>query len=296
MLRSSDFPALRECFLAPIAELDEAAGFLDQAANGLLAGDLALARKMLTQADMPAVRAYAASVMGRVNVDIHRYRAIEGIPAAVAFPGRARTRKPKPSDEMVVFARDGYRCRYCGCRVVLSRARTVIMQAVPDVLHWGAADKDKHAAFYALTAVADHLVPHSRGGTSELENLVTTCQSCNYGKGDWLIEQVGLTDPRTRSPVCDGWDGLTRIVTNPGRASTQTVSLMNALSSASNINGKTIKHKISQEDWFADLNRCDLQLSTRLLTFFAGLRASEGHLDPEQGFARLHKHGKYQTR
>jgi 5-methylcytosine-specific restriction endonuclease McrA len=57
------------------------------------------------------------------------------------------------------------------------------MLAAPED-QWGGRDKDRHAAFYALTAVADHFVPHARGGTSELNNLITTCQSCNYGKGD----------------------------------------------------------------------------------------------------------------
>lgn len=48
---------------------------------------------------------------------------------------------------------------------------------------------------------------HQRHG-----HLVTTCQSCNYGKGDRLLAELGLIDPRTRPAIFDEWDGLERLV------------------------------------------------------------------------------------
>lgn len=74
------------------------------------------------------------------------------------------------------------------------------------------SDKEKHAAFYALNSVIDHVVPHSRGGDSSPENLVTACWPCNFSKDDATLEELGLADPRSRPPVVDGWDGLERIV------------------------------------------------------------------------------------
>jgi hypothetical protein len=53
-----------------------------------------------------------------------------------------------------VFERDGHRCCSCGARVGGGVA-----------LH------------------VDHIVPVSRGGLSELDNLQTLCSSCNFGKG-----------------------------------------------------------------------------------------------------------------
>ena len=53
-----------------------------------------------------------------------------------------------------VFARDGFRCRYCG-----------VQAGEPNVvLH------------------ADHLVSVADGGTNALDNLITACQRCNGGK------------------------------------------------------------------------------------------------------------------
>jgi DNA-directed RNA polymerase subunit RPC12/RpoP len=35
----------------------------------------------------------------------------------------------------------------------------------------------------------DHIIPKSRGGTNEKENLITACLECNLGKFDVLLEE-----------------------------------------------------------------------------------------------------------
>ena len=60
-----------------------------------------------------------------------------------------------------LFARDGWRCVYCG------------------------------SAGGRLTL--DHVVPRSRGGDSVWENVVTSCAPCNLRKADRLLEETGLT-------------------------------------------------------------------------------------------------------
>jgi hypothetical protein len=57
-----------------------------------------------------------------------------------------------------VLKRDGFRCRYCGA------------SPVGDPLH------------------VDHVVPQSRGGSDDIENLVASCQQCNLGKSDVPLE------------------------------------------------------------------------------------------------------------
>lgn len=49
----------------------------------------------------------------------------------------------------------------------------------------------------------DHIVPRSRGGTDEPDNLILACWSCNSSKGNrlllewvWGIERVGQQRPR----------------------------------------------------------------------------------------------------
>jgi 5-methylcytosine-specific restriction endonuclease McrA len=71
-----------------------------------------------------------------------------------------------------LFARDGWRCVYCGD----SAGRLTL----------------------------DHVVPRSRGGDSVWENVVTACAPCNLRKGDRLLEDSGLhlrRQPRPPAPV-----------------------------------------------------------------------------------------------
>ena len=53
----------------------------------------------------------------------------------------------------------------------------------------------QHAAFQALLAQDDHVVPWSRGGTSDVDNVYLTCAECNYGSGDYLPEHFDLEHP-----------------------------------------------------------------------------------------------------
>jgi 5-methylcytosine-specific restriction endonuclease McrA len=71
-----------------------------------------------------------------------------------------------------LFARDGWRCVYCG------------------------------TAAGRLTL--DHVVPRSRGGDSVWENVVTSCAPCNLRKGNRLLDEVAMTlaaPPRPPTPV-----------------------------------------------------------------------------------------------
>ena len=65
-----------------------------------------------------------------------------------------------------LFARDRYRCQYCG------RA--------------GAELKPRE------TLTRDHLIPMSRGGTNDWTNVVTACSPCNTRKANHLPEEIGM--------------------------------------------------------------------------------------------------------
>src|ERR671932_2848353 len=71
-----------------------------------------------------------------------------------------------------LFARDGWRCVYCGT----SAGRLTL----------------------------DHVVPRSRGGDSVWENVVTSCAPCNLRKGNRLLEEVSMqlrAQPRAPAPA-----------------------------------------------------------------------------------------------
>lgn len=64
----------------------------------------------------------------------------------------------RPGVRFAVLQRDRHRCRYCGA---------------------GPAESKLHV---------DHVNPVSRGGTSDMHNLVTACERCNLGKSDKSAE------------------------------------------------------------------------------------------------------------
>jgi 5-methylcytosine-specific restriction endonuclease McrA len=64
---------------------------------------------------------------------------------------------------------------------------------------------EQHAAFQCMRLQFDHVLPYSRGGESSLGNLVITCASCNFGRMEWTLEEVGLMDPRI-APAPPSWD------------------------------------------------------------------------------------------
>lgn len=71
-----------------------------------------------------------------------------------------------------LFARDNWRCVYCGT----GGGRLTL----------------------------DHVVPRSRGGDSVWENVVTSCAPCNLRKGNRLLEEAAMelrSPPRPPAPV-----------------------------------------------------------------------------------------------
>jgi 5-methylcytosine-specific restriction endonuclease McrA len=69
-----------------------------------------------------------------------------------------------------VFARDGWTCQYCGVRSNLT---------------------------------VDHVIPRSKGGSSDWDNIVASCAPCNRRKGDLLPHQANMTPrhaPRAPHP------------------------------------------------------------------------------------------------
>jgi len=96
--------------------------------------------------------------------------------------------------------------------VIRKEVRDRFRKLYPDEVPWGKTNKDAHAAFQAMWAQYDHILPRSRGGGSELSNIVITCAPCNFGRGDYILEEFGLIDPRTRNPIQSPWDGLERLL------------------------------------------------------------------------------------
>jgi 5-methylcytosine-specific restriction endonuclease McrA len=86
-----------------------------------------------------------------------------GMPAVVRIRHKINTHRQRIKfSRQNVLARDKFRCQYCSAGGPLT------------------------------TLTFDHVVPRSRGGKTEWENIVMACQSCNAKKADKTPREAGM--------------------------------------------------------------------------------------------------------
>jgi 5-methylcytosine-specific restriction endonuclease McrA len=124
---------------------------------------------------VPLKRALRLVIDGKAEiVEADADRAVRAERVAVPRPLVIRLRKfihvPRRFRRQVtntfLFARDGYRCMYCGRTQYELRPRE------------------------ALTR--DHVIPISRGGLNVWTNVVTACSPCNTRKSNHLLHEIGM--------------------------------------------------------------------------------------------------------
>ena len=110
-----------------------------------------------------------------------------------------------------LFARDKWRCRYCGIRVAGNRKHfKKFAQAIdmPELIA-GRTDESRHGLYLMLMASYDHVKPVNQEGTNDSTNLVTACWCCQFGKYKYSLDELGLRGPiNLELVVSDRWDGL----------------------------------------------------------------------------------------
>ena len=202
---------MKKCFREPIPELCEAAQNLDMAVAAHLLGNGELAESLLKKADTPIIHAYTESIWGAES-PYKIVRDSELAPPYVDPENRAEQRMPSEEEEDTLIRRDGYHCRFCGVPVIPKKVREKLKKLYPSAVKWGRTNLEQHAGLQALWLQYDHVVPHARGGTNDIDNLIITCAPCNYGKASHCLEELGLSDPRDRPPITSDWDGLVRLL------------------------------------------------------------------------------------
>lgn len=197
----------RTCFREPISEIKEASDLLNEAVTAHLQEDWERAKKLIQQANIPAVKEWGYSLWGKKSPYI-QYREIPNAEPILSRSERKTSRMPSAVEKNELLKRDGYHCRFCGIPVIRREVRQRFVKAYPDLLIWGSKNDDQHAAFQTLWLQYDHILPHARGGDNDLSNLVITCAPCNYGRMNYTLAEVGLLNPFERNPISSPWDGL----------------------------------------------------------------------------------------
>lgn len=107
--------------------------------------------------------------LGKVEVLEEYDKEIHSVSFSIKLPAVVRLvkfiqwrKKPVKFSRQNIYLRDNYSCQYCGKRLP------------PDQLTY------------------DHVIPKSKGGKTEWENIVTCCPACNKKKGGRTPEEAGM--------------------------------------------------------------------------------------------------------
>jgi len=119
---------------------------------------------------IPWKRAICLVMLGKVETveeyerEVRSAKASFRVPAVVRLVSSFRRHKKRIKfSKQNVFARDRYKCSYCG------------------------------AAGTSETLTCDHVLPRSRGGVTCFQNIATCCRECNSKKADRTPQEAGMS-------------------------------------------------------------------------------------------------------
>lgn len=118
---------------------------------------------------------------------------------------------PSKSQLDELFNSDNWRCGYCGIRIGGRREHfEKFAQAIdlPELVA-GNTDETRHGIRLLLQASHDHIRPLNQGGSNNQDNLVTSCWSCQFGKGRHSLDAMAMKAPiRGKWGPYKNWTGL----------------------------------------------------------------------------------------
>ena len=138
---------LRNCFREPIAEVYDAARFLDAAVSAHLAEQTEVAKRLFVLANTETVWNWTDSIWGANSPYVNVQRLPLGNNRNVE-----KERMPTSAQRALLHERDGYHCRFCGLPVIRPEVRKKIVSTYPVEVPWGRTNTSQHAAFQAMWA------------------------------------------------------------------------------------------------------------------------------------------------
>ncbi len=141
----------------------------------------------------------------------YRMKAMQDQPET-KYSGQLELQKDFSPYEPQIYSRDGYMCGYCNSRVIDTRVLIKMEKMVgrENFRPVGRGNQIRHGVALVFRATIDHIKPLSKGGRTLPDNLVTSCWSCNYGKAEYLLQDLLITNPLDRPSIKrTQWDGLT---------------------------------------------------------------------------------------
>ncbi|MBR7801158.1 HNH endonuclease [Undibacterium fentianense] len=201
----------RAFFREPIPEIYKCAELIRTAVEAHISGNSEVASDLFNLANDIAVREWLESIWGKSSPYV-KFKSVPNSLPILSKEDRLEVRMPSGQQKASLLRRDGFYCRFCEIPVIRKEVRHYLHTIYPNTLPWGRKNISQHAAFQVMWAQYDHIIPHARGGTNSLENMVITCAACNFGRMDFTLEEVGIEDPRSRLIKRGLWNGMEHVL------------------------------------------------------------------------------------
>lgn len=187
--------ALRKCFREPIPEIFQAAKELQKALQYNQEWSYRKADTLFTEMDNKKIKDWVESIIWRRSPYI-QYREVPRSPQILQKEKRVPIRMPNQEEKRKIHERDLYQCRFCGTPVIRKEVREYLIKLYPHSIRWWKTNTSRHAAFFAMWAQYDHILPHARWWDNSLDNLVLTCTACNFWRMNYTLEEVWIYYPK----------------------------------------------------------------------------------------------------
>ena len=195
----------------PIPEIFFAAEKLNEAVIAHLSHDYSNAERLFLETNLNEIREWTESIWDSAGIYYNLVSAI-GAPLIIEKELRDIKRMPTKQEERFLINRDGSFCRFCGIPLIRKEVRVALNKIYPNAIPWGRKNGGQHAAFQAMWLQFDHIIPHARGGKTDLNNLLICCAPCNYGRMNFLLAEVGIQLKPNSIQSNKNWDGLESIL------------------------------------------------------------------------------------
>jgi len=178
-------------------------------------GDVETARELISSIDGESLMDWYDTIAQHV-ADI-RYTLITGNPPR-RLSGKGKHQTQSPARVAAIAKRDKYRCGYCGMRLVEPQIlKRIQVKVGRDVFpskgnKKESSNRDYHGIWVTTAITLDHVVPYAVSSDDTIENLISSCWSCNFGKYDYTCEELELSPPAIRVPSNESWSGLRDVV------------------------------------------------------------------------------------
>jgi 5-methylcytosine-specific restriction endonuclease McrA len=184
------------CPLPTPAHFDDYLNYFILAVEAAIEGNLISSLNLLEKTNSDELRDWFVE-HGQMSGWHHRLKILK-VDKPDVFKGQLEKEAHISKIEKSVYLRDQYVCQYCGIRVIDPKVLKKIEKlfGIENFKSTGKSNNSRHGISLTFRATADHVLPISYGGRTNLENLVTCCWNCNYGKYNVLLEQMGIHDPR----------------------------------------------------------------------------------------------------